>query len=117
MHVGYARVSTTDQHLELQRDALEQCGCTKVFTNVASGAKSERVGIEAAIEFARPGDTLAVWKLDRLGRLLRDLIERINALQARAVGFKSLQEDIDTTTANGILFFISLGPLPSLSAN
>jgi DNA invertase Pin-like site-specific DNA recombinase len=111
MLIGYARVSTQDQQLELQRDALEQLGCTKIFTDVASGATSQREGLEAAFEFARQGDTLVVWKLDRLGRSLKDLIERVNDLQARGIGFKSVQENIDTTTANGVLFFHIFGAI------
>jgi DNA invertase Pin-like site-specific DNA recombinase len=98
MLVGYARVSTQDQHLELQRDALEKAGCEKFFSDIASGTKTERDGLEQALEFVRPGDTLVVWKLDRLGRSLKDLIEKINGLQARGIGFKSLQESIDTLT-------------------
>ena len=111
MLVGYARISTQDQQLELQRDALEKASCTKIFTDVASGAKAERDGLKAALEFVRKGDTLVVWKLDRLGRSLKDLIERINELQTRGIGFKSLQENIDTTTANGILFFHIFGAI------
>jgi DNA invertase Pin-like site-specific DNA recombinase len=111
MYIGYARVSTQDQQLELQRDALEKLGCTKIFTDVASGATSQREGLEAAFEFARQGDTLVVWKLDRLGRSLKDLIERVNELQARGIGFKSVQENIDTTTANGVLFFHIFGAI------
>jgi DNA invertase Pin-like site-specific DNA recombinase len=111
MLVGYARVSTQDQHFELQRDALEKAGCEKFFSDIASGAKTERDGLEQALEFVRPGDTLVVWKLDRLGRSLKDLIEKINALQARGIGFRSLQESIDTTTANGVLFFHIFGAI------
>ena len=111
MLVGYARVSTQDQQLELQRDALEKAGCKKLFTDVASGATAQRDGLEAALEFVRAGDTLVVWKLDRLGRSLKDLIERIEQLQARGIGFKSVQDNIDTTTANGILFFHIFGAI------
>jgi DNA invertase Pin-like site-specific DNA recombinase len=111
MLIGYARVSTQDQQLELQRDALESVGCKKIFTDVASGATSKRSGLETALEFVRQGDTLVVWKLDRLGRSLKDLIERVTDLQARGIGFKSLQENIDTTTANGVLFFHIFGAI------
>ena len=111
MLVGYARVSTQDQQLELQRDALEKAGCKKLFADVASGATAQRDGLEAALEFVRAGDTLVVWKLDRLGRSLKDLIERIGELQTRGIGFKSVQENIDTTTANGILFFHIFGAI------
>jgi DNA invertase Pin-like site-specific DNA recombinase len=111
MLIGYARVSSQDQQIELQRDALEKAGCKKLFTDIASGAKTERNGLEEALKFVRAGDTLVVWKLDRLGRSLKDLIERIGELQARGIGFKSVQENIDTTTANGILFFHIFGAI------
>src|SRR3954447_3969655 len=80
MLVGYARVSTTDQTLNLQRDALTKAGCTKTFTDTASGAQTEREGLTEALSCVRAGDTLVVWKLDRLGRSLKDLIERITEL-------------------------------------
>ena len=100
MLVGYDRVSTRDQQPELQRDALEKAGCEKLFTDVASGATSQRegleAGLEAGLEFVRTGDTLVVWKSHRLGRSLKDLIERIGELQARGVGFESVQKNIDT---------------------
>jgi DNA invertase Pin-like site-specific DNA recombinase len=111
MLVGYARVSTQDQHLELQRDALEKAGCDKFSSDIASGAKTERDGLAQFLEFVRSGDTLVVWKLDRLGRSLKDLIEKINGLQTRGIGFRSLQESIDTTTANGVLFFHIFGAI------
>jgi DNA invertase Pin-like site-specific DNA recombinase len=111
MLVGYARVSTQDQGIALQCDALEAIGGTKIFSDVASGATTHLPSLEAALEFARQGDTLVVWKLDRLGRSLKDLIERVNDLQARGVGFKSVQENIDTTTANGQLFFHIFGAI------
>ncbi len=111
MLVGYARVSTDDQNLDLQRDALTHAGCERIFTDVASGAKDDRTGLAEAIAFLRPGDTLAVWKLDRLGRSLKHLIETVAALQARKVGFRSLQESIDTTTSGGKLIFHVFGAL------
>jgi DNA invertase Pin-like site-specific DNA recombinase len=111
MLVGYARVSTEDQNLDLQKDALQKAGCEKLFTDVASGAKDERAGLAEAIAFLRPGDTLVVWKLDRLGRSLKHLIETVTALQARKVGFRSLQESIDTTTSGGKLIFHVFGAL------
>jgi DNA invertase Pin-like site-specific DNA recombinase len=111
MLVGYARVSTEDQNLDLQRDALTHAGCERIFTDVASGAKDERTGLAEAIAFLRPGDTLAVWKLDRLGRSLKHLIETVTALQARKIGFRSLQESIDTTTSGGKLIFHVFGAL------
>ena len=86
MLVGYARVSTEDQNLDLQRDALTEAGCERNFTDVASGAKDDRTGLAEALAFLRPGDTLVVWKLDRLGRSLKHLIETVTTLQARKVG-------------------------------
>jgi DNA invertase Pin-like site-specific DNA recombinase len=111
MFIGYARISTEDQKLDLQLDALKKVGCKKFFQDVASGSKSQRVGLDAALEFARKGDVIVVWKLDRLGRSLQHLIETITLLQSRGVGFRSLQENIDTTTAGGKLFFHIFGAL------
>ncbi len=105
MLIGYARVSTTDQHLHLQTDALHAAGCERLFTDTVSGAKGDRPGLTAALGICRPGDTLVVWKLDRLGRSLPHLVETVRDLVARGVGFKSLQESIDTTTAGGKLIF------------
>lgn len=111
MLVGYARVSTGDQNLDLQKDALKKAGCERIFTDVASGAKDERAGLAEAIAFLRPGDTLAVWKLDRLGRSLKHLIETVTTLQAKKIGLRSLQESIDTTTSGGKLIFHVFGAL------
>src|SRR5437763_5144410 len=111
MLVGDGRVSTDDQNLDLQKDALKKAGCARIFTDVASGAKDERAGLAEALAFLRPGDTLAVWKLDRLGRSLKHLIEAVTTLQARKVGFRSLQESIDTTTSGGKLIFHVFGAL------
>ncbi|HEX8566550.1 MAG TPA: recombinase family protein [Pyrinomonadaceae bacterium] len=111
MKIGYARISTLDQNLDLQHDALKAFGCEKFFEDVASGAKEQRKGLIAAIEFARKGDILVVWKLDRLGRSLKHLIETINALHRKDVGFASLQENIDTTTSGGKLIFHVFGAL------
>jgi DNA invertase Pin-like site-specific DNA recombinase len=111
MLVGYARVSTTDQTLDLQRDALTEAGCTKIFTDTASGAQTERKGLTEALSYVRAGDTLVVWKLDRLGRSLKDLITRITELNDRKIGFKSLTENIDTTTSGGKLIFHIFGAL------
>src|ERR671914_469521 len=111
MQIGYARVSTYDQTLNLQRDALTQAGCTRIFTDTASGAKTERKGLEEALSYIRAGDTLVVWRLDRLGRSLKDLIERITDLNSRNIGFKSLTENIDTTTSSGKLIFHIFGAL------
>jgi DNA invertase Pin-like site-specific DNA recombinase len=111
MLIGYARVSTSDQHLDLQTDALKKAECGKIFTDVASGAKSNRDGLTEALEYLREGDTLVVWKLDRLGRSLRHLIDTVATLQSKGMGFKSLQENIDTTTSGGKLFFHIFGAL------
>src|SRR5689334_10651558 len=111
MLIGYARVSTIEQTLDLQQDALRQAGCEQVFTDRISGAKSERPGLTQALEFGRSGDILVVWKLDRLGRSLRHLIEMVSELQKRNVGFRSLTENIDTTSPGGKLIFHIFGSL------
>jgi DNA invertase Pin-like site-specific DNA recombinase len=95
----------------LQKDALEKIGCSKIFTDTASGAKAERKGLEEAIAYVREGDTLVVWRLDRLGRSLKHLIETITDLNNRKIGFKSIQENIDTTTSGGKLVFHIFGAL------
>src|SRR3954453_21885648 len=105
MLIGYTRVSTHEQTLSLQQEAITKAGCERLFTDTASGAKADRPGLEEAVEFARSGDTLVVWKLDRLGRSLPHLIESIKRLQERGIGFKSLTEQIDTTTSGGKLIF------------
>jgi DNA invertase Pin-like site-specific DNA recombinase len=111
MKIGYARVSTQDQTLALQKDALEKLDCKKIFTDAASGAKAERKGLDEALEYVREGDTLVVWRLDRLGRSLKHLIETITELNNRKIGFKSIQENIDTTTSGGKLVFHIFGAL------
>jgi len=111
MKVGYARVSTDDQKLDLQTDALKAEGCEEIFSDVASGAKDERKGLIEALKYIRKGDTLVVWKLDRLGRSLKHLIEVVNDLTKREIGFKSLKENIDTTTSGGKLVFHIFGAL------
>lgn len=105
MNIGYARVSTEDQHLHLQIDALKKSGCEKIFTDEMSGAKSERPGLSEALSFVRQGDTLVVWRLDRLGRSLKDLIERVEELKSRQVQFRSLNENIDTSSSGGKFMF------------
>jgi DNA invertase Pin-like site-specific DNA recombinase len=105
MLIGYARVSTSDQTLDLQKDALQKAGCGRIFTDTASGAKAERVGLEEALIYVRTGDILVVWKLDRLGRSLPHLIETITGLNNRGIGFKSITESIDTTTSGRKLIF------------
>lgn len=105
MQIGYARISTHDQNLALQNDALAAAGCEKIFTDVASGAATERAGLADALTHLRSGDVLVVWRLDRLGRSLKHLIETVTALQSRAVGFRSLTEGIETETSGGRLVF------------
>src|ERR687895_2403096 len=99
MNIGYARVSTQDQSLNLQRDALKNIGCTKIFTDTASGAKAERKGLDEALNYVREGDTLVVWRLDRLGRSLPHLIVTMTGLEERGIGFKSLTENIANKTS------------------
>src|SRR5512132_3598747 len=111
MLIGYARVSTSDQTLDLQKDALQKAGCDRIFTDTASGAKAERIGLDEALSHLRDGDSLVVWRLDRLGRSLKHLIETITALDNRQVGFKSITEAIDTTTSGGKLIFHIFGAL------
>ncbi|MBI2861342.1 MAG: recombinase family protein [Chloroflexi bacterium] len=115
MIVGYARVSTADQtlalQLALQKDALEQAGCERISTDTTSGAKAERPGLDEALAFLRPGDALVVWRLDRLGRSLQHLIELLNWLDERQIGFRSITEQIDTTTSGGKLIFHIFGAL------
>jgi DNA invertase Pin-like site-specific DNA recombinase len=117
MRVGYARVSTSDQRLDLQRDGLLQSGCTKIFAEVARGATAERTALNAALEYVRPDDTLVVWRLDRLGRSLRHLIHVVNMLHERGVGFQSLVEAIDTTTPTGQFFLHVTGAFAELERN
>src|SRR6202043_3490700 len=99
MLLGYARVSAVDQNLALQRDALTEAGCQKIFTEQMSGAVTDRPALHDALEFARSGDTLIVWKLDRLARAMKQLIENVETLRLRGIGFRSLTEALDTTTA------------------
>ena len=105
MLIGYARVSTSDQNPQLQQDALAAAGCGECFTDTASGVKADRPGLRAALDACRADDTLVVWKLDRLGRSLTHLVETIQSLDKRGVGFRSLQEQLDTTTSGGRLIF------------
>lgn len=109
--VGYARVSTSDQDAALQHDALTEAGCARIYTDSASGALTERPQLAAALDHLHPGDTLVVWRLDRLGRSLRHLIETVEQLEQRGVGFRSLRESIDTTTPGGRLVFQVFGAL------
>lgn len=111
MLIGYARVSTADQALALQEDALRQVGCHRIFRDVISGSTTERAGLSEALEYVREGDVLVVWKLDRLGRSLVHLIQVIQQLQTQGIGFRSLQENMDTTTSGGQLIFHIFGAL------
>src|SRR5215211_3297359 len=111
MQIGYARVSTDEQTLNLQLDALAAAGCDRLCTDTASGAKADRPGLREALDHLRAGDTLVVWRLDRLGRSLRHLIETVTTLAQRGVGFKSLTESIDTTSPGGKLIFHIFGAL------
>ena len=111
MLIGYARVSTLDQNAALQIDALKAAGCERIFTETASGAQRDRPELKAALAYLRSGDALAVWKLDRLARSLRQLIETVEALQARGIELRSLTESIDTATPGGRLVFHIFGAL------
>ncbi len=119
MLVGYQRVSTDDQDLSLQRDALTEAGVepSHIYEDRLSGAKADRPGLTACMKALRPGDVLVVWRLDRLGRSLRDLIRIADELEERSVGLRSLQEQIDTTTATGRLFFHLMGALAEFERN
>lgn len=105
MKIGYARVSTHEQDLALQLDALTKEGCEKIFQEKASGAHRDRPELKAALSYMRKGDTLVVWKIDRLARSLKQLIETIESFQERGIGFKSLQDPIDTSSPSGKLVF------------
>jgi DNA invertase Pin-like site-specific DNA recombinase len=117
MLIGYARVSTDDQHLDPQNDALESAGCERIYHDKASGAKADRPGLARAFEEVRAGDTLVVWRLDRLGRSLKDLIARAETLETRGAGLKSLQEAIDTNSTGGRLVFHLFGALAEFERN
>jgi len=117
MLIGYARVSTDDQHLHLQTDALQQAGCTNIYSDHSSGAKTARLGLSLALEVARTGDVLVVWRLDRLGRSLKDLIELVSILDEQGVGLSSLQESLNTTNHSGRLIFHLFGALAEFERN
>lgn len=105
MFIGYARCSTQDQNLDLQHSALTQANCEKVYEDKMSGTRAERPGLKMALEVLREGDTLVVWKLDRLGRSVKGLVDLVNDLSNRGVHFKSLTDSIDTSTPSGRFFF------------
>jgi DNA invertase Pin-like site-specific DNA recombinase len=117
MLIGYARVSTDDQKLDLQLDALKKAGCERIFDDRISGAKSDRPGLREALNVCRSGDTLVVWRLDRLGRSLKDLIAMAETLKEQGIGFKSITESIDTTTPGGQLIFHMFGALAEFERN
>ncbi len=111
MNFGYACVSTQDQNLDLQNDALKAAGCEKIYTDKLSGAKTHRPGLEEILGFIQKGDTLVVWKLDRLGRSLKHLIQAMYQLEENGIYFKSVQESLDTSTPGGKLIFHVFGAL------
>ncbi|EQC1412964.1 recombinase family protein [Providencia rettgeri] len=117
MLVGYARVSTDDQSLDLQRDALRLIGCEQIFEDHLSGAKVERPGLNQILQYVRAGDNIVVWRLDRLSRSLKDLIEMVTLLESRQIGLKSLQESIDTSSSSGKLIFHLFGALAEFERN
>jgi DNA invertase Pin-like site-specific DNA recombinase len=117
MLIGYARVSTQEQNLDLQKDALEGAGCERIYSDQVSGSTERRQELDTALEMLREGDTLVVWRLDRLGRSLKHLIELIGDLEERGIGFKSLQESIDTTSSSGRLVFHVFGALAEFERN
>jgi DNA invertase Pin-like site-specific DNA recombinase len=114
MLIGYARVSTQDQNLELQRKALLDAGCEKIFDDKVSGSRSERPGLAQALGMLRDGDTLVVWKLDRLGRSVKHLVDLVGELDGLGVHFKSLTDSIDTSTASGRFFFHVMASLAEM---
>jgi DNA invertase Pin-like site-specific DNA recombinase len=117
MLIGYARVSTDDQKLNLQQDALNKAGCEKIFEDYLGGTKASRPGLNAALEMARAGDTLVVWRLDRLGRSLKDLLQLTETLKERSIGLCSLEESINTTSSSGQLVFHLFGALAEFERN
>lgn len=117
MLVGYARVSTDDQNLDLQRDALKKAGCEQIYEDQLSGAKAERPGLQKALSYVRKGDTLVVWRLDRLSRSLKDLIEMATSLETKDIGLKSLQEFINTSLSSGKLIFHIFAALTEFEHN
>jgi len=118
MKIGYARVSTRDQSFDLQADALTEAGCDKLYRETASGARTDRPQLDALLADLRAGDVLVVWKLDRLGRSLKHLVELVGQLMERDVGLLSLNDPIDTTTAQGAAWCSTFSPRwPSSSVN
>lgn len=112
--IGYARVSTQDQNLELQREALKEAGCERIYTDQLSGARADRPGLTEALDYARVGDTLVIWKLDRLGRSMPHLVELARNLEDREIHLRSITDQIDTTTAAGRFFFHVMAAMASM---
>lgn len=117
MLIGYARVSTDDQNLNLQHDALNNAGCEKIFDDQITGSKIQRPGLDAILEFARKDDVIVVWRLDRLSRSLKDLIDVVALLDSKGIGLKSLHESIDTSSSSGKLIFHIFGALAEFERN
>ncbi|WP_218081719.1 recombinase family protein [Anthocerotibacter panamensis] len=117
MLIGYARVSTDDQNLDLQQDALQKAGCDKIYEDKISGAKADRPGLITALEVIRADDTLVIWRLDRLGRSLKDLIHLMEVLNQKEAGLLSLQESINTASSAGKLVFHIFGSLAEFERN
>ena len=117
MLIGYARVSTDDQNLDLQKIALTEAGCNRLYEDTMSGARADRPGLQQALDVLRKGDTLVIWRLDRLARSLKDLMQMSENLDQQGVGLRSLHEAIDTTTSTGRLFFHVMGALGEFERN
>ena len=117
MLIGYARVSTHDQNLDLQKDALEKAGCEKIHVEKASGKSSNRPELGKVMNYLREGDTLVVWRLDRLGRSMKHLVELVTQMEEKGIGFRSLTEAMDTTTSGGKLIFHIFGALAEFERN
>ena len=117
MIIGYARISTGDQDLALQTDALTAAGCEKIFTDTLSGNRSDRPGLHQLLDFARAGDTIVIWRLDRLGRSLQDLISLISELEDKGLHLRSLNEQIDTASSTGKLVFHIFGAMAEFERN